>query len=810
MAKRKNYVPREFGQRIKEEKVPPLQEFVKKYLTRELPDSWHHRLYYDILDNYVTQDEKGKITQNTYKGTAGTYKRKVNKNILMLSPRYHAKSSCCSINYPLWEIYKNPNVRILIVSGSEDIATSFVRAIMNQLETNESLREELGSLTPKLWSKKKWGEKALVVRRDTIEHSPTLSAVGVGGRLVSRRADIIICDDLIDINTARTKDMRAKTKEWYENVLLPILDPTTGRLVVLGTAWYQDDLYDFLWRESNFDIRLKLKALIYHGSHYKSASGKANETTVKVGGLKYHPASYPLALNDQDLFTPWAMNRYKLRYNLVAGTLWPEKWDFKTLMDRKKNMSEGAFNRQFLNEPGSETDRLFPETLIRRCNDSRMMLVSSYDNTNPLPRYGHLIIAIGVDLAISRKATADKTAIAVWGLDERRRRVLLDLQIGRWSTDEVRSRIVEAYHAFHPAKIKVENVAFQDMMRQQLENEDIPVEGFRTTSGAKFNEETGIANIAMLMEQGKLILPNSRKDKPAMEAVRQLKYDMMVYSPSQHVGDALMASWFALEALKQFDNKLKENRGFFDTASMVEQLKQVVAPHRILLLSDNPRYFRYMYNSFVYIYRSIQMGEGKVLMDFIAPHEKFFIFVTRSPTKTCGYIFEKETREIVGKIEGDMSVLMGCNMLEKAGRFFNNCQIIIDRNGEGDAVYLEMVKRQYSQLMCLQPDKEGNIVYEEGFRINTSNLAVAIESFKVKVDSQDVVVRDDSLIKEMGELISIEEDQLNLSFGDGQRIKTVSVGLWLLDNYEVTRLAKRADGEKRDKKFSVPYTVFNY
>jgi len=580
---------------------------------------------------------------------------------------------------------------------------------------------------------------------------------------------------------------------------------------VLGTAWYQDDLYDFLWRESNFDIRLKLKALIYHLPHFKDTpTGKEGKTSHRVSGLKYHPADYPLALNSQDVFDTVTIKRYRLVEALRHGVLWPAKWDFETLMERKKNMSEGAFNRQFLNEPGSETDKLFTEALVKRCGKSNMSLIASYDNTSPLSGYGHLIIAIGVDLAISRKATADKTAIAVWGLDERRRRIMLDLQVGRWSTDEVRTRIIEAYHAFHPAKIKVENVAYQDMMRQQLENEDIPVEGFRTTSGSKFNEETGIASIAMLMEQGKLILPQSKKDKASYSTVNQLKYDMLTYSPSQHAGDSLMASWFALEALKQFDNKLKENRGFFDTASMVEQLKQVVAAHRILLLSDNPRYFRYMYNSFVHIFRSISMGEGKTLIDFINPGEKFFIFVTRSPTKTCGYIFEKESKEIVGKVEGDMSILMGCNMFEKTGRFFNTCQIIIDRNGEGDALYLEMVKRQYPQLMCLQPDKEGNIVYEEGFRINSANLSVAVESFKMKVDSQDIVVRDDSLVKEMGELISVEEDQLNLSFGDGQRIKTVSIGLWLLDNYEVTRLAKNPDGEKRTKKFSVPYTVFNY
>lgn len=794
-------------------KFPNLKDFVQKYLVRELPNNWHHHLYYDILDNWVVQNRETGMLEPNYKvknhhSSEQVRLDRVNQNILCLSPRYHAKSSCFSINYPLYEIYKNPNVRILIVSGNEDIATSFVRAVMNQLETNDELREDFGDLVPKLWGNKKWGEKALVVKRDSIEHSPTLAAVGTGGRLVSRRADIIICDDLIDIDTARTRQMRNKTREWFENVLLPILDPKNGKLIVLGTAWYRDDLYDFLWKESHFDIRLKLKALMYHGAHYKKeGSGKTGDTNY-VTGLKYHPADYPLALNDKELFGDHLVRRYKLSEELKCGVLWKDKWSFETLMERKRNMSESSFNRQFLNEPGSEADKIFKESLIDRCKNARMSLLASYDNTAPLPLYGHLIIAVGVDLAISRKETADNSAIAVWGMNERRQRILLDLQFGKWTAEETRARIVEVYHAYRPAKIKVETVAFQEMMRQQLEVDEIPVEGFRTTAGNKFNEETGIAGIAMLMEQDKVVLPGSRERKESYETVNQLKYELISYTYEDHAGDCLMASWFALEALKEFDKKLKDNRGFFDQGALVDQMKKTVAPHRIVLLSDNPRYFKYFYSSYIHIFRSIQMVDGK-LIDFIANDEKFFIFVTRQ-AKTVGYILNKETREIVGKVEGDMTAVMCCNLLERTGRFFNNAQIIIDRNGEGDAVYLEMVKRMYPNLMCLQPDQNGDVVYEEAFKLSSSNIPIIIDSFRIKVDSNQVDLYDDSLLKEMGELISVDGDSLVCSFGDGQRVKTIATGLWLLENYEVTANKKNSSENKKRRQLTVPYKVFNY
>jgi len=768
---------------------PSLSEFVEKYLPKKMPLNWHHRLFYDILDNKVTQNKEGKMCLNTQK--------KINKNILNLAPRFHAKSQCYTMDYPLYRIYKNPNIRIIIVSANEEIAVSFNRAIMNQLENNRDLHKKFGRLVP--FTPKRWGERAMIVERESNEKDPTLVAIGVGGKLISRRADIIICDDIIDLDTARTKQARAKTKEWFENVLLPILEDD-GQLIVAGTVWYKDDIYDYLWKESNFDVRLKLKALIYNEKYMRTEPGKE-----QMKYLPYKLTEFPLALRAQDVFDEDIMKRYELYKNLMNGTLWTAKWDFTKLMEKKKNMTEGAFMRQYLNEPGSEEERLFKEKMLNSAsaNGSMKTLVRSWDNSNPFFKdYGHLVVAIGVDLAISKKSTADNSAIAVWGMDDRRNRYLLWLDFGRWSPEETKQRVLDAYYNYKPVKIRVENVSFQDMLRQEMAEENIPIEGFHTSGFKKFNESTGIAQISMLMEQNKIVIPTKRADKDSLKKVQQLLYEMATYTPDQHAGDILMASWFAIDVLRDFDNKLRDTRGYFPTTTIIEQNKLVRASHRVLLLNHSPRVHRFAVNSLVTVFRPVKEEE-----DFIDSREEFFMVATRGE-KSLAYIICKDEDEIVAKIEGDLTALMFCNLLERAGKFFNYATIIVDRTGEGEAVANEMENRFYPNLMCNQPDGKGGIKYDSVFRIDSGNLPIAVDHTRQKINNLEVKIPDEPLVREMGEIISCDGDQLNLSFGDGYRFKNLAIAIWLLDNYE-TGGKKLYNKRKRTKEaFKLPYLVF--
>lgn len=791
--------------------VPDLKTFVRDFVPTKLPMNWHHELFYDILENRVIMKEDGKIYFNTFHdknnkpvSIEAKWKipDKINQNILMLAPRFHAKSQCFTINYPLWEIYRNHDVRIMIVSANEEIALSFNRAIMNNLENNHKLIDTYGYLVPQFQDKKKWGEKAIIVSRDTMEKDPTVVAVGVGGKLISRRADIIIIDDLIDLESARTKSARNKIREWFENVLIPILEDT-GRLIIAGTSWYRGDIYDLLWQESDFDIRMKLKAFMYH-EKYERKDHRA------IRYLPYSLLEYPKALKAQDVFSEEIVKNYELYQNLKGGVLWQDKWSFEKLMKKKRkaNMSMASFSRQYLNEPMSEEDQVFKDNFIKRSLElgNNKSLQPTWDNSNPITTtgYGHMIIAAGLDLAISKKANADNSAIAVWGLTEKRERVPLWLDYGKWSPDEIKAKVIEVFHNFNPVKIRVENVAYQDMMAQELAL-DVPVEGFHTTSGKKFNEETGLAHIAMLMEQDKLLLPSSQKNKDYYNKVKQLISEMSEYTYDQHAGDLLMASWFAVDVLRDFDKKLKDNRGYFSTNALVEQMKNVKAAHRVVILGYRPPVFKLAFNSLMYVFRAVEYNTP-----FTDANEPFLIFATRYD-RSIAYIFNKQTNEMVAKIEGDLSAIMFASLLEKAGHFFNDAQIVVDKNGEGQAILLQLEQQDYRNLLVYQPGDDNQPIMEEGYQITAKNLPLAVDYFKMMVDGMHITIPDEQLVKEMGELIAVEGNELTMSFGKGQRIKTVASALWLLDKYEnMEKEQLHAKKVKRKNTFKPRYRVFRH
>lgn len=797
---------------------PMLDEFVETYLPNKLPDNWHHVLFYDILMNKVIYDKESKkfiinYDQQKYGGYAWR-QDVVNRYIMLMAPRFHAKSQCLTMNYPLWEIYRNPNVRVLIVSANEEIAKSFVRQIKMQLESNDKLIEDWGSLKPK--NPDKWGEQSIIVERETTEKDPTLSAVGTGGKMISKRADVIILDDIIDLEIARTKTQREKTFEWYENVLLPILEED-GRIIVTGTAWYKDDIYDRIMRESDFDIKLKLKALTYLARH--------TDPAIQIGKLPYMAHNWPQALKLDDIFDDEVISRYHLSTKTQHGTLWEEKWSFEKLMKRKDktNMTNASFSRQFLNEPVSEQDQLFKKRFVDRAFEKGRgkALVPDWDNSNPKKHgvnyaYGQLIVATGVDLAISKKKRSDNSAIATWGLTASRDVVPLALDWGKWSPDEVKQRVIETYHNYKPVKVRVENVGFQEIIRQDL-NEEIPVEGFYTTASKKFNEQTGLSYVAMLFEQERVLLPANKMGdySDSYSRVTEFARQIMTYSYSDHAGDLLMASWFAIDALRSFDKKFRDNRGYFDSAALVEQNKKVSAPHKIVLLGWKPQpVFKFSHRSLVHIFRPVIHPDVDNARPFFDNKEKFMVFATREigdEGRSIAYILEKSTSEVVGKIEGrSISVTMYAQLLEKTGMFFNNAQIVVDKNEEGAPVLIELQRRNYPHVLCMQPDETGMPTAKEGFKITKNTLPPAMDHFKMGVEGGHIEVKDDAVIKEMGELIRVEGDKLEMSFGSGQRMKTLATAIWILDTYETgsKKLYNKSKDSIVNKAPKIPYRIF--
>ncbi len=72
------------------------------------------------------------------------------RNMMLMAPRNHGKSTIFSVAYVLWRIVKNPNVRIVIASNALSQSESFLRQVTFNLENNDKLRELFGNLVPQM------------------------------------------------------------------------------------------------------------------------------------------------------------------------------------------------------------------------------------------------------------------------------------------------------------------------------------------------------------------------------------------------------------------------------------------------------------------------------------------------------------------------------------------------------------------------------------------------------------------------------------------------------------------------------------
>lgn len=171
------------------------------------------------------------------------------KQILIEAPRGSGKSELVTIAYQSWVIGRDADQRIITVSNTLDQAKLFLAKIDSVLRNSERYKEVFGTLVPKASDPVQWTSdvKTLPDRSDLKD--PTMIALGRGGTIVGRRATLIICDDIIDTDAVMTEHQREVVSRWFKQELYPCLLPQ-GRIIVIGTRYHEDDIYnelEYLW-----------------------------------------------------------------------------------------------------------------------------------------------------------------------------------------------------------------------------------------------------------------------------------------------------------------------------------------------------------------------------------------------------------------------------------------------------------------------------------------------------------------------------------------------------------------------------------
>ena len=372
-----------------------------------------------------------------------------NESCVVLEPRGHAKTTWGNTILLSWLIANNPNIRVGLISNTAKQANDFSRAIRWNMESNPKFREVFGDLTT--GSVKMTDVEWLL--RDSVMNGTkdvTLYSAGAGGAIISKRFDIIFCDDIIDEENYANIEQSEKIDTWFWKTLRPCLVPG-GIVVMLGTRWAEGDLYEQLI------------------------------TPIEEGGKGWRYLRRA-AIYDHDQ---------------EPKALWPEVWPLNKLEEEKVNMGSALFACSYLNDiSGLMEGSVFRKDTLR------------YFDT--LPEGRQYTIRMGVDLASSEKERADYTARVTTAEDEDGNYYVLS--VVRTKIESGHAAFVRDGWEAYPdlSLVIVENQQFQSTLIQEVMRvyPHIPIEGKKTDT-----DKTSRARaVAAKYEAGKVFHRRTMKD----------------------------------------------------------------------------------------------------------------------------------------------------------------------------------------------------------------------------------------------------------------------------------------------------------
>ncbi len=316
---------------------------------------------------------------------------------VFMSPQ-EGKSTTVSYWFPLWLLTcVNPNLRILIVSYSDEMARRWGAEIKDALErwSGDEGTTDLGLRLRK--------DSRAAGRWHIAGHKGSVYCAGIAGSLTGKAADVILVDDpLKNMTEAQSEKIRERAMSVYRSALVPRLGAPSSRMAWIQTCWHESE-----------PIRQIL----------------ANEGERKDGG-RWRVISIPAVADSPDdplgrqVGEGMISARGDRDWKLVRKTV--GEYVFSALYQQRPSPAEGNLFKRIWWRYWSQAPRIGPS--------QRVDLGGRIFALDDLWRFGT------VDLANSTKTSGDWTVISAWAKSLDGDLILLDRQ---------RAKIGERDHFAH-------------------------------------------------------------------------------------------------------------------------------------------------------------------------------------------------------------------------------------------------------------------------------------------------------------------------------------------------------------------------
>jgi len=382
------------------------------------------------------------------------------KRLIINMPPRHTKSEFASYLLPAWFLGKYPHKKIIQCSHTAEPAVGFGRKVRNLVDTDayKTIFPDLAlasdSKAAGRWNTNKQGD---------------YFAIGIGGAVTGKGADVLIIDDphseqeaaLAEVNP----DIYDKTYEWYTSGPRQRLQPG-GAIVIVMTRWSKRDLT---------------------GQILKDAA--ANDSIGEWEVIEF-PAILP-----------------------SGNPLWPEFWELSELEKVKRDVPNSKWMAQYQQNPVSESAAIvkrewwqeWPEDYPPSCE----FILQSWDT------------------AFEKTSRADYTACTTWGIfyhpDDsgitQANIILLNAFRDRMEFPELKRVAIEEYKEWQPDGVIIEKKASGAPLIYEMRAMGIPVQEFTPTRG---NDKISRLNaVSDLFASGRVWAPATRWAEEVIDEVAE-------------------------------------------------------------------------------------------------------------------------------------------------------------------------------------------------------------------------------------------------------------------------------------------------
>lgn len=396
------------------------------------------------------------------------------KRLIINMPPRHTKSEFASYLLPSWFFGKFPNKKIIQTSHTAELAVGFGRKVRNLVDSANykkifpALELQSDSKAAGRWNTNFGGE---------------YFAIGIGGAVTGKGADLLIIDDPHSEQEATLAETNPeiydKTYEWYTSGPRQRLQPG-GSIVVVMTRWSMKDL-----------------------------TAQVVKAAAQRGGEEWEVIEFPAILPS-------------------GKPLWPEFWSEKELFALKEELPASKWNAQYMQQPTSDVSAIIKREWWQIWDEDRppacQFLIQSWDT------------------AFLKTERADYSACTTWGVfykdddtgKPQSNIILLNSLKKRMEFPELKQRAYEEWKEWEPDSVIVEAKAAGSPLIFELRAMGIPVQEFTPSKGQ--DKIARLNAVADIFASGRVWVPNTHWADELIEEVASFpagEHDDLVDSMTQ-------------------------------------------------------------------------------------------------------------------------------------------------------------------------------------------------------------------------------------------------------------------------------------